>query len=85
MIERYFSATLRRGDRVYQAHGTSQQKAIEALHIGIVAKCGFDSADIRDRLALATLREHRMGDCHEWDTSEGATPPWVAIHKEVAQ
>ena len=69
-MTRYFTASARKGDRVYEATGATIPDATGALHLGMVAKAGADSSDIRRAVAAASVREYRIGDCREWEATE---------------
>jgi hypothetical protein len=69
-MTRFFTASVRRGNRVYEASGLTIHDATLALQLGMVAKAGAISDDIRQAVMGAQVREHRIGDCREWEYSE---------------
>lgn len=69
-MTRFYTASARRGDRVYEATGFSVYEATLALQLGMIAKAGVVSDDIRAAVMGARVRECRVGDCREWEMSE---------------
>ena len=70
-MTRFFIAAARKGGRVYEATGLTVHEATHALELGMVAKAGAMSDDIREAVAGARVREARVGDCREWEATEG--------------
>jgi len=69
-MTRIFIAAARKGGRVYEATGLTVYEATHALQLGMIAKAGAISDDIRRAVAGARVREARIGDCREWEATE---------------
>ena len=70
MITAFYTASVRHGDRVYEATGATQFDAVLALQLGIVAKKGAMSDDVRNAVMNAQIRKCRLGDCRELESTE---------------
>ena len=70
MSQTLYIASARRGNRVYEATGVTLFSATHALQLGMVAKAGGISDDIRRAVAGARIQELRIGDCREWEVTE---------------